>query len=289
MSYGLSVLGSINLDLIVQLPVLPKAGETITGGTYSALPGGKGANVAVAAKRLGAETEILAAVGGDDYAQQALENLRAEGVYLDAVREVDAHTGLAFITVSDDGENQIAVASGANAAYAPEHLPKLCSDVLVTQFEIPVETIRAALDGYAGQVIVNASPVRKGVADILARADVVIVNEGEAAQYDLSNHPGLVAVTLGSRGAELRQGGKTIATAKPPKVEVVDTTGAGDAFAAGLTVGLAEGMTEAEALRFACAVGALTTTQLGTQTASPTRAAVEAILKRSAESLKCAL
>jgi ribokinase len=280
MSYGLSVLGSVNLDLIVQLEQLPKAGETITGGTYSALPGGKGANVAVAARRLGAETEILAAVGDDDYAQQALVNLEVEGVYLDAVRKLDAHTGLAFISVAADGENQIAVASGANAAYAPEHLPKLCSDVLVTQFEIPVETIRAALDGYEGTVIVNASPVREDVADILARADVVIVNEGEASQYDLRDHKGLVCVTLGAHGAELRRDGNIIATAQPPAVEVVDTTGAGDAFAAGLTVGLAEGMADADALRFACAVGALTATQLGTQTASPTRAEVDAILAR---------
>jgi len=156
MSFGLSVLGSINLDLIVQTQNLPKAGETVTGGVYTALPGGKGANVAIAAKRLGAETEIIAAVGADDYAAQALINLEAEGVYLDAVKQVDAHTGLAFITVSEDGENQIAVASGANAAFLPTHLPKLCSDVLITQFEIPIAVIEAALEGYEGFVAVNA-------------------------------------------------------------------------------------------------------------------------------------
>ena len=278
MSYGMSVLGSVNLDLIVQVSKLPKAGETVTGGRYSALPGGKGANVAVAARRLGAEVEMLAAVGADDYAEQALENLRAEGVYLDAVRQVEAHTGLAFISVGDDGENQIAVASGANAAYAPAHLPKLCSDVLVTQFEIPLEVVRAALKDYTGQVIVNASPVRDDVDDILARADVVIVNEGEAAHYDLSGHMGLICITLGARGAELRRAGQVVARAEPPAVEVVDTTGAGDAFAAGLAVGLAEGMTEAGALQFACTVGALTTTALGTQTASPVRTAVERVL-----------
>lgn len=280
MSFGLTVLGSVNLDLIVQLAVLPKAGETVTGGTYSALPGGKGANVAVAARRLGAETEIVAAVGDDDYAVQALKNLKADGVYLDAVKTVDAHTGLAFISVSDDGENQIAVASGANAAFAPEHLPKLCSDVLITQFEIPVAVIEAALDGYGGYVAVNASPVRNDVGAILTRADLIIVNEGEAAQYDLTAHEGLIAVTLGSRGAELRRAGQVIATALPPKVHVVDTTGAGDAFAAALTVALAEGQSEQDALDFACAVGALTTTRLGTQTASPKRTEVDALLGR---------
>lgn len=280
MSFGLTVLGSVNLDLIVQVRELPKAGETVTGGEYTALPGGKGANVAVAAKRLGAETEIMAAVGDDDYAAQALVNLDAEGVYLDAVRRVDAHTGLAFITVSDDGENQIAVASGANAAYAPADVPKLCSDVLITQFEIPIAVIESALEGYAGFVAVNASPVRDDVDAILKRADLVIVNEGEAAQYDLSTHAGLVAVTLGSKGAEIRKGGTVIATATPPEVEVVDTTGAGDAFAAALTVALAEGQSEQAALEFACVVGALTTTKLGTQTASPTRAEVDTLLGR---------
>jgi ribokinase len=280
MSYGLTVLGSVNLDLIVQVETLPKAGETVTGGAYTALPGGKGANVAVAAKRLGAETEIMAAVGNDDYAAQALVNLDKEGVYLDAVRRVDAHTGLAFITVSKDGENQIAVASGANAAYAPGDVPKLCSDVLITQFEIPTAVIEGALDGYKGFVAVNASPVRSGVDAILNRADLIIVNEGEAAQYDLKHHLGLVAVTLGANGAELRKGGKIIATATPPKIDVVDTTGAGDAFAAALTVALAEKQSHQDALDFACAVGALTTTKLGTQTASPTRAEVDKLLGR---------
>ena len=280
MSFGLTVLGSINLDLIVRVKTLPKAGETVTGGDYTALPGGKGANVAVVAKRLGAETEIMAAVGNDAYAAQALENLKREGVYLDAVRRVEAHTGLAFITVSEDGENQIAVASGANAAYAPSDVPKLCSDVLITQFEIPAAVIEAALEGYTGFVAVNASPVRGGVEAILQRADLIIVNEGEAAHYDLAAHEGLVAVTLGAKGAELRKNGDLIAKAVPPKVDVVDTTGAGDAFAAALTVALAEKQTPQEALDFACAVGALTTTKLGTQTASPTRAEVDALLGR---------
>ncbi len=280
MSYGLTVLGSVNLDLIVQVADLPQPGETVTGGIYTALPGGKGANVAVAAKRLGAETEIMAAVGNDDYAAQALVNLEKEGVYLDAVRRVDAHTGLAFITVSADGENQIAVASGANAAYAPQDVPKLCSNVLITQFEIPTATIEGALEGYNGFVTVNASPVRTGVDAILKRADLIIVNEGEAAQYDLKNYAGLVAITLGAKGAEMRIGNKVLARAAPPKVNVIDTTGAGDAFAAGLTVALAEKQSPQDALDFACAVGALTTTKLGTQTASPIRAQVDALLGR---------
>ncbi len=280
MSFGLTVLGSVNLDLIVQVAGLPRAGETVTGGTYSALPGGKGANVAVAARRLGAETELVAVLGDDDYAAQALVNLKADGVYLDAVKTVDVHTGLAFITVSADGENQIAVASGANAAFTPQHLPKLCSDVLITQFEIPIPVIEAALEGYTGFVAVNASPVTPKVDTILARADLVIVNQGEAESYDLSGRAGLLAITLGGSGAELWKDGELVARAAAPKVDVIDTTGAGDAFAAALTVALAEGQSKQDALEFACAVGGLTTTRLGTQTASPTRAEVDAFLER---------
>ena len=279
MSYGLSVLGSINLDLIVSTVRLPQAGETVTGGTFTALPGGKGANVAVAAKRLGAETEIIAAVGDDDYAAQALIHLEKEGVYLDAVERLETHTGLALISVASSGENQISVASGANAKLSSEHLPKLCSDYLITQFEIPLETIRAAIQDYAGFVAVNASPIFPDAQDILERADLIIVNQIEADAYDFSGVKGLVAITLGSQGAELWQGGELIARATPPKVEVVDTTGAGDAFAAGLVVALAEGQPKHDALKFACAVGALTTTRLGTQTASPSREAVEAVLR----------
>ena len=275
MPVSVTVLGSVNLDLIVQTTTLPRAGETVTGGRFTSLPGGKGANVAVAARRLGAEVALVGAVGADDYATQALVNLRAEGVNLDGLVTVDTHTGLAFISVADDGENQIAVASGANGAFTGDALPPIRGDVLITQFEIPPQTIAAALDGFTGFVAVNASPVTMGVDEILTRADLVIVNQGEAEAYDLAGRAGLLAVTLGASGAELWRDGELIARAKPPKVKVVDTTGAGDAFAAALAVALTEGMAEQAALDFACAVGALTTTKLGTQTASPRRAEVE--------------
>ena len=161
------------------------------------------------------------------------------------------------ISVASSGENQISVASGANAKLSSEHLPKLCSDYLITQFEIPLETIRAAILDYAGFVAVNASPIFPDAQDILERADVIIVNQIEADAYDFSDVKGLVAITLGSQGAELWQGGELIARATPPKVDVVDTTGAGDAFAAGLVVALAEGQPKHDALKFACAVGCL--------------------------------
>jgi ribokinase len=281
---SLCVLGSVNLDLIIQTAVLPKAGQTITGGKFSSLPGGKGGNVALAAQRLGAQVELRGAVGQDSYADEALEFLRHEGVNLDQlVRLEDASTGLAFINVADDGENQIAVASGANAAFGPEHLKPIKSMAIFTQFEIPIDTIEAALKGFDGFVSVNASPVLPGLDRIVHYADLIIVNEGEYAAYqkELKAFTGYLAITLGSQGAKLLQGHDTIAEARPPKIDVVDTTGAGDAFAAALTVAFLKGQSPQTALDFACHVGALTTTKLGTQSAAPFHEDVMTLLAQS--------
>ncbi len=277
----LCALGSVNLDLIIQTERLPKAGETVTQGKYTALPGGKGANVALAAQRLGAEVELRAAVGEDDYAEQALQFLQEAGVNLEhLIRLKDSHTGLAFINVAADGENQIAVASGANAAFTPERLTPITAHGIVTQFEIPIETIEAALKDYDGFVSINASPVLPGLERLTNRANLIIVNEGEYKAYKdvLESYEGWLAITLGEDGAKLLKYGEVIARAKPPKIEVVDTTGAGDAFAAALTVALMTGLKPQPSLEFACTVGALTTTKLGTQSAAPYRKDVEAVL-----------
>ncbi len=278
----LTVLGSLNLDLIVQTEYLPKAGETVTGGKFTALPGGKGANVALAAQRLGAQVQFIAAHGADDYARQALTHLTQSSVDLSALTALDnEHTGMAFITVAADGENQIAVASGANAALKPEHLPVITSGALLTQFEIPLTTISAAIQDFKGFVSINASPVMDVPRALFRRADLIIVNESEYTAYKdaLRAYDGLLAVTLGGRGARLLKGGQTLAAAAPPPVTVIDTTGAGDSFAAALTTALLEGQAPQEALEFACTVGALTTTKLGTQTAAPLRSEVTAIGK----------
>ena len=274
-------LGSVNLDMIIQTKTLPRAGETIAQGRFESLPGGKGANVALAAQRLGAQVALRAAVGKDDYAAQALKFLKSGDVDLSGLVEIeDSHTGLAFINVADDGENQIAVASGANDAFKPAHLTPIQADGIVTQFEIPIETIEAAITGFDGFVAINASPVVEGLEKLLPHASLIIVNEGENEAYKqaLAGYEGLLAITLGSKGAKLLKGGKIIAEAVPPKVDVVDTTGAGDSFAAALTVALMEGQTPEKALQLACTVGALTTTKLGTQAATPTRAEVDATL-----------
>jgi ribokinase len=277
----LCCLGSVNLDMIIQTEKLPVAGETVTGGRFSSLPGGKGANTAFAAQNLGAQVSLVGMVGQDAYATEALKGVKEAGVDLSLIVEHDnAPTGLAFINVSDDGENQIAVASGANMEFMPEHLPALTQDAMLTQFEIPVATIEAATKDFKGFVAVNASPVSDGIRRLFDRAGLIIVNEGEYAAYKdrLVTYHGLLAVTLGARGAVLRQNGKVLAEAAPPKVDVIDTTGAGDAFAAALTVALVKGQSPEEALRFACTVGALTTTKLGTQTAAPKRGEVDALL-----------
>jgi len=277
----LCALGSVNLDMIIQTKTLPRAGETIAQGAFQALPGGKGANVALAAQKLGAAVELRAAVGDDDYADQALQFLKEGGVDLSKLVKIDgAHTGLAFINVADDGENQIAVASGANNMFKPSHLSLITADGIVTQFEIPLETIEAAITGFDGFVAINASPVVDGLEKLLPHASLIIVNEGEYEAYEtaLKGYAGLLAITLGAKGAKLMQSGKTLAEAMPPRITVVDTTGAGDSFAAALTVALMEGQSHKDALKFACNVGALTATKLGTQAATPSRAEVDASL-----------
>lgn len=281
MSIKICALGSVNLDMIIQTKTLPRAGETVAQGKFQALPGGKGANVALAAQRLGASVELRAAIGDDDYADQALQFLKDGGVDLSRLVKIqDSHTGLAFINVADDGENQIAVASGANDKFEPRHLTPIAADGIITQFEIPIETILAAINGFDGFVAINASPVVEGLRSLLPHASLVIVNEGEYAAYKdvLHGYDGLLAITLGSKGARLLQGRRTLANAAPPKVNVVDTTGAGDSFAAALTVALMEGQAPEQALQFACTVGALTTTKLGTQAATPSRAEVNAAI-----------
>lgn len=280
----LCVLGSINLDMVIQTAHLPRAGETVTQGKFHSTPGGKGANTALAAQRLGATVRLQAAVGDDPYAKEALSSLSLAGVNLKSVATIENEaTGIAFINVAEDGENQIAVASGANAVFSADHLSPVTEDAVLSQFEIPVPTLLAGLKGYKGFVSVNASPFTPDVTKVFERADLIIVNEGEYAAYqsELEGYPGLLALTLGGEGAKLFKKRELIATAKPPKVDVIDTTGAGDAFAAALTVALAEGQPETDALNFACTVGALATTKLGAQSAAPTRAEVEALLKLS--------
>ena len=281
MGVRITVVGSINLDLVATGARLPAAGETVTGARLARHPGGKGANQALAAARLGAEVRMVGRVGSDAMADEALALLKAGGVDLSGVQaDAGQATGVALIAVSSDGENQIVVCAGANAAFGPDRLDAPVTDALICQLELPVETVAKAVETAEGFVAVNLAPAAPVPPSILERADLLIVNETEAAFYGpvLHQGEGLVALTLGARGAELWKGGERVAAAAPPRVEVVDTTGAGDAFAGGLIVALLEGQEPDTALRFACAVGALAASRAGAQPSLPIRSEVEALL-----------
>jgi ribokinase len=275
------VVGSVNLDLSASVARLPEPGETITGATLSRFPGGKGANQALAARRLGADVGLVASVGEDAAADEALALLREGGVDLSRLQVLrDKPTGIALICVAPSGENQIVVAPGANAAMDSTALELGSADALICQLEVPGEAIAAAAGAFEGFFCANLAPAKEIDVTVLQRADLVIVNETEAAWYGdtLAACTGLVATTFGARGASLRKQGELIAEAVPPEVRAVDTVGSGDAFTAALTVALVEGQEPAAALRFACAAGAAAATRAGAQPSLPMRAEVEALL-----------
>lgn len=269
---SIAVIGSINLDIVARVGVFPKPGETLTNAMVSRFPGGKGANQALAAHRLGANVFMVGRVGDDPAADEALDGLRREGVNLDYCKTLADHaTGLALILVNAEGENQIVVAPGANAAFDAAHLELPPTDACIAQLEVPVETILKAARANDSFFCLNAAPAKPVPHELLEHVDLLVVNEIEAMALgsELDSYRGLLASTHGARGAELSRNGKQVASAKPPRVEVVDTTGAGDAFTAALTVALVGGMPPQAALERACVVGALATTRPGAQS-SPT-------------------
>jgi ribokinase len=268
------VIGSVNLDLSASVSRLPKAGETVTGAKLSRFPGGKGANQALAARRLGANVKLIACVGDDATADEALALLREGDVDLDScIIDSEDPTGIALISVAPSGENQIVVAPGANNRLEPGSFELPEADALICQLEIPASTIAHAAENFAGFFCANLAPAKEIDVTVLQRADLVVVNETEAAWYgeSLAACTGLIATTYGAKGAVLRSQGDVIAEASPPAVCAVDTTGAGDTFTAALTVALAEGQAPEEALKFACAAGAAATTRHGAQPSLPTR------------------
>jgi len=275
------VIGSVNLDLVATVARLPSPGETVTGAELSRFPGGKGANQALAANRLGADVTLLACVGEDAAGEEALELLRDGGVELgDCQFSEDAPTGTALIAVAPSGENHIVVAPGANRQLTPESLRLPDADALICQLEVPTETIVAAAETFQGFFAVNLAPAMHVDVAVLQRADLVVVNESEAAWYgdSLSACTGMIATTFGAAGAVLTKNGEDLARAKPPRIEAVDTTAAGDTFTAALTVALVEGQPPEQALEFACAAGAAAATKLGAQPSLPTRNEVTALM-----------
>ena len=266
---GLTVVGSVNLDLVARVERLPRPGETVTGAAFERVPGGKGANQAIAAARLGASVSLVGAVGDDSFAQEALTGLREAGVELDV--DVVGVTGIALILVDDAGENQIVVVPGANGAVPPQE----SSGAVLCQLEVPVQTVEAAA-AEAAFFCLNAAPSKPIPRSLVERCDLVVVNRYELEA--LPAQPRLTALTLGAEGAVLLENGAEVARAAPPPVKVVDGTAAGDAFTACLVVSHLEGRGWDEALRRACAAGALAASRFGAQPSLPTAGEVDEIL-----------
>ena len=268
MAVELTVVGSINLDLVARVERLPAPGETVSGGELARYPGGKGANQAVAAARLGASVRMVGCVGDDAFADEALAGLREAGVTLD-VREVDAPTGVALILVDAHGENAIAVAPGANARVGGFEV----GGAVLCQLEISDAAVEEAAE-QAEFFCLNAAPARP----VAVVPDLLVVNRGEHSR--VGDRGKLIAVTLGAEGAVLLEGGREVARAASPEVTAVDGTAAGDAFTACLVVSLLEGRDRGEALRRACAAGALAASRAGAQPSLPTADEVDEILAR---------
>ena len=292
--------GAINLDIIASVERLPRAGETVLGPGYRTLPGGKGANQALAARRAGAEVQLVGCVGRDAFAEPALAELSAAGVGLDhLVRHDDAPTGCALICVDPRGENQIAVALGANAELKAEHVPDALlgrGAILLLQREVTVAEIwtvarRAAARGV--RVLLNLAPAGEVPADVLRAVEWVVLNEGEAAELAqaqgfgaagdaaaLAHALGIgVVTTLGARGiAACRSEARWHVAALP--IAPVDTTGAGDAAVGAFAAALDRGLDPGEALRWASVAGALACLAPGAQSSLPTERDIRDALKR---------
>jgi ribokinase len=266
----ITVVGSANIDLVARCQRLPRPGETVTDATFERFAGGKGANQAVAAARLGARTRFVGQIGRDELVLRSLEH---EGIDTSGVLRDEGEGGGALILVEErSGENVIVVAPGANRRLRPEDVEVGQADAVICQLEIPLPAVAAAA-AQAPFFCLNAAPARGPLA---LETDLLVVNRYE---YDVVGpQPGLVALTLGADGAVLLEDGREVARATPPPVQAVDGTAAGDAFCAALVVSLLEGRERQEALRRACAAGALAASRRGAQPSLPTAEEIERLL-----------
>lgn len=279
------VVGSINADLILHVPRLPAPGETVIGGTFRRIQGGKGANQAVAAARLGARTTLVGMAGKDAFGQEAVAELQAADVDCSYVGTGLGPTGVAVIVVDDAGENLIAVASGANEELTAESVTGAlrrsitAGDVVIANLEVPDPAVLAAArqaHAMGAAFILNPAPARPLDRELLAACDVVTPNEHEVSAMGfgavddlLGSGAAAVVVTLGAHGADLHRRGAPPVHQDAFSVDVVDTVGAGDAFSATLAWALAGNRPIEDALRLAAAAGALSTRAAGARTALP--------------------
>ncbi|WP_108999552.1 ribokinase [Streptomyces rishiriensis] len=299
--YDLLVVGSANADLVIGVERRPAAGETVLGSDLAVHPGGKGANQAVAAARLGARTALLARVGDDAHGRLLLDAQRAAGVDTTGVLAGGAPTGVALITVDPSGDNSIVVSPGANGRLTPADVRAAsgllhASKVVSAQLEIPLETVVEVVRNLApgGRFVLNPSPPRPLPAEVLAVCDPLIVNEHEAkvilgeagdtaadpedwARLLLAKGPRSVVVTLGAEGALVASADGGVRRVAPVKVDAVDTTGAGDSFTAALAWRLGAGASLAQAAAYAARVGAVSVTRRGAQESFPTAEEVDAL------------
>lgn len=284
------VVGSVNVDMVFRVPRLPAPGETVIGGTFSQGPGGKGANAAAAAARLGARTRFVGLVGQGFLGHQAVRDLEEAGVDTTLVEERATHTGVAGILVDEAGENVIAVASGANAEvdgrFVADALARLDADgaVVLTNLEVPDGAVSAAAEvaeANGWPVILNPAPARPVAPATLARCSIVVANRMEAqalgsAAALLEAGVNAVVVTLGGDGVDLHRAGRPLHQQPAFPVDVADTTGAGDAFCGALAWAVGEGRDLEDAVRFGAAAGALACRAVGARGGLPDRAELEA-------------
>ncbi|GAP12461.1 ribokinase [Longilinea arvoryzae] len=303
MTQPIIVVGSLNMDLVVRVARHPRLGETLLGGEFHTFPGGKGANQAVAAARLGAPVRMIGRVGRDDFGASLLSIAQSDGVDTTHVREdPGAASGVALITVSEDGQNTIVVAAGANGRLSAEDVyaaEAVFADAgaVVMQLEVPLTAVEAAARlgrKYGAATILNPAPAQPLSPELLAWIDYLVPNQPElrllSGQTDLDAgiqtllEQGVanLIVTLGDQGVRWAS---TARQGYVPAFNVlaVDTTAAGDAFVGAFAAGLAEGRSVEESLRRGCAAGALTVTRAGAQPSLPTRAELEAFLRKRGE------
>ena len=289
------VVGSVNVDLVVRVPRLPSTGETVTGGTFTRAPGGKGANQAAAAARLGARTRFVGLVGPDDLGAEARGELEAAGVDVSALGTGHAPTGVAGILVDDRGDNVIAVASGANAELSPAYVREALraidvgSPVVLSNLEIPLDAVTATAEWAgerSGRFILNPAPARPLDRSLLGRCSVVVANEREASGLGpssvedvLAAGPDAVVVTRGPEGADLHVRDRPAHRQQAFAADIVDSTGAGDAFCGALAWALGDGRKAEEAVRLAAAAGALACRAVGARGSLPSREEVLALAR----------
>ncbi|MET8046424.1 MULTISPECIES: ribokinase [unclassified Streptosporangium] len=289
----ISVFGSVNMDLVAYVDVVPALGETVTGRAFSTVPGGKGANQAIAAARAGAKVAFLGAVGDDDFGTEMRRTLAEAGVDVTDLRTVPGPSGIAQIVVDGGGGNSIIVVPGANGTVTAPTEAEIevisRSDVLLLQLELPIEAVTAAARAAraAGTtVVLTPAPVQPLPAELLEAVDILVANEHEAvaitgqadherALEELRGTVGWVIITLGARGALTSAGDEAAVWVEAPRVNAVDTTAAGDTFVGALAVAHLEEQPADRAVRFATAAAGLSVQRAGASSSMPTRAEID--------------